>query len=422
MNSLLAPDFRQLFEFAPGLYLVLAPDLNIIAVSEAYLQATMTTRDKIIGRGLFEIFPDNPNDPKATGVRNLSASLASVIKNKKIDVMAVQKYDIRRPETEGGGFEERYWSPVNSPVLDAQGEIRYIIHRVEDVTEFVKLKQKNAEQDKTIEALGVRGQHLESEVFIRAQQLQVANRELESNKKELTDLYHQLQKLDQLKTDFIAFAAHQLKTPIAEIKGYVDNLLMGIKGEVPAEQKGYLFKIQEINERNIRLISDLLSVSQIEQDALSPNLEPVELKELVQYATRDYVDAIQKKGLRFKIKGNGHSIKVMADTYKTVEAIRNVLDNAIRFTENGSITVNLKDDHGFGVIEVEDTGTGIPENVLPKLFTKDLIFDGKRVKGGSGLGLYVAKSFMKLQKGNISVISSIGKGSKFIFTVPECYK
>src|ERR1043165_29185 len=113
------PDYRALFESAPGLYLVLTPDLRIVGASDAYLRATMTTREGILGRGIFEVFPDNPDDPEATGVRNLRASLARVLTPPQGDAMAVQKYDVRRPAEEGGGFEERYWSPFNSPVLDA---------------------------------------------------------------------------------------------------------------------------------------------------------------------------------------------------------------------------------------------------------------------------------------------------------------
>src|SRR5688572_22827970 len=107
------PDFRALFESIPGLYLVLAPDLTIVAVSDAYLDATMTRRDDILGRHIFDVFPDNPADADATGVQNLRASLERVLATGRPDAMAVQKYDIRRPAEEGGGFEERYWSPVN---------------------------------------------------------------------------------------------------------------------------------------------------------------------------------------------------------------------------------------------------------------------------------------------------------------------
>src|SRR5947207_2258670 len=109
------PDFRALFEAAPGLYLVLTPDFRIVAASDAYLRATMTRREDIVGRGIFDVFPDNPNDPGATGVRNLRASLERVLQTRASDAMAVQKYDIQRPAAEGGDFEERYWSPVNSP-------------------------------------------------------------------------------------------------------------------------------------------------------------------------------------------------------------------------------------------------------------------------------------------------------------------
>src|SRR5690349_9654621 len=114
-----SPDFRKLFEAAPGLYLVLDPALVIVAVSDAYLRATMTVRHDILGRGIFDVFPDNPGDARASGERNLRASLQRVLRDRVPDTMAVQKYDIRRPDSEGGQFEVRYWSPVNSPVLDA---------------------------------------------------------------------------------------------------------------------------------------------------------------------------------------------------------------------------------------------------------------------------------------------------------------
>jgi PAS domain-containing protein len=141
-------DFRLLFESVPGAYLVLTPDsptFTIVAVSNAYLRATKTQREEILGRGVFEVFPDNPDDPSSTGVQNLRRSLQTVLQNRNMDVMAIQKYDIERPDSEGGGFEERYWSPVNSPVLGADNEVAYIIHRVEDVTQFVQLRQQRNE-------------------------------------------------------------------------------------------------------------------------------------------------------------------------------------------------------------------------------------------------------------------------------------
>ncbi len=164
MESPQTPDFRRLFEAAPGLYLVLTPELRIVAASNAYLRATMTCREDIIGRPLFDVFPDNPADPDATGVTNLSASLERVLRLRCPDAMAIQKYDVKRPD---GRFEERYWSPLNSPVLAANGSVDGIIHRVEDVTDVVRLQFAQAEhatfkreQQHIIEQLQVRNEEL----------------------------------------------------------------------------------------------------------------------------------------------------------------------------------------------------------------------------------------------------------------------
>ena len=101
----------------------------------------MTQGSEILGKGMFAILPDNPDDPAAEGVRSLHASLLQVLKTNTADATPVQKYDIRKPESEGGG-DVRYWSPVNTPISDLNGEIQYIIRKVHDVTDFVRLKQQ----------------------------------------------------------------------------------------------------------------------------------------------------------------------------------------------------------------------------------------------------------------------------------------
>ncbi|HEY5405669.1 MAG TPA: PAS domain S-box protein [Ginsengibacter sp.] len=143
-------DFKSLFESAPGLYLVLLPDFTIVAVSDAYLKATMTVREVIAGHGLFEIFPDNPDDNEADGVLNLRASLNYVVQHKEPHRMAVQKYDIRRPD---GVFEARYWSPLNTPVLNAQNEVAYIIHNVTDVTDAQRAGDSFRKSEKDFHSL-----------------------------------------------------------------------------------------------------------------------------------------------------------------------------------------------------------------------------------------------------------------------------
>src|SRR5689334_2311225 len=163
-------DFRLLFESSPDVLLVLLPDsprFTMVGATEARLLATQTTREQTVGRGLFEMFPDNPDDPAATGASNLRASLERVLATKAADTMAVQKYDIRGPD---GAFQAKYWSPKNIPVLSASGEVRYILHRVEDVTELVQATELGHE-------LRDRTRAMEREVISRSQELAATNRE-----------------------------------------------------------------------------------------------------------------------------------------------------------------------------------------------------------------------------------------------------
>ncbi|HWA20684.1 MAG TPA: PAS domain S-box protein [Devosia sp.] len=153
MSSDDIPDFEALFEATPNLYLVLDTALRIVGVNDAYCRATMTRREDILGRLLFDVFPDNPDETDATGVGNLRASLERVLSAGRPDMMPLQKYDIQRPASEGGGFEERYWSPLNTPVLDRAGKVRWIIHRVEDVTEYVMMERNGELSERTITQL-----------------------------------------------------------------------------------------------------------------------------------------------------------------------------------------------------------------------------------------------------------------------------
>lgn len=134
-------DLLNILHHVPGLYLILNPELYIMDASNAYLNATLTKREDVIGRYIFDVFPDNPNEANATGEFNLKASLKRVLKFKKQDTMPVQKYDIRNAD---GKFLERYWDPANIPVFNAKGEVQLIIHTAKDVTDIVKsqLRQK----------------------------------------------------------------------------------------------------------------------------------------------------------------------------------------------------------------------------------------------------------------------------------------
>ena len=170
--QLSSTDFQKIFESSPDLYLVLLPDLRIIGASDAYLAATFTRREQIIGRNIFDVFPDNPNEPAATGVKHLRASLQNVLANRKPHTMAVQKYDIRKPN---GEFEVRYWSPLNTPVLNSKREVIYIIHKAEDVTDFLRIKRDREKQTVLTDDLQRRIEEMETDIIQRAQDIQKLN-------------------------------------------------------------------------------------------------------------------------------------------------------------------------------------------------------------------------------------------------------
>lgn len=451
-DDLPTPDFRALFESVPGLYLVLTPDLRIVAVSDAYLRATMTEREAILGQHLFVVFPDNPDDAAATGVRNLRASLARVLATRAPDAMAVQKYDIRRPREEGGGFEERYWSPVNSPVLDEASRVRYIIHRVEDVTEFVRLKQQDLEHTREHQALRSRVQRMEAEIFQRAQELQSANAQLRRANGELArgrdilqqglasaeenletlakayvsrqrDLEHareEAERANRSKDEFLSVVSHELRTPLNVMQGWLWQLK---KPDATADVRQ---RAIDIIERNVavqtRLVEDLLDTSRAVIGKLHVRRHPVDLTQ----ACRTAVDAIQRhaqaKALTLSLLGPETPLVISGDIDRLQQAISNLLSNAVKFTpRGGSIEVRIRREGTQARVDVRDTGIGVPAEFLATIFEPFAQADKSTAReyGGLGLGLSIVKQIVVLHGGTITAASDgEGRGTTISVGLP----
>ncbi len=165
-----AVDYAALFAGIPAPCLVLGPDLVIAEANEAYLRVTGRSRRQLLGRRIFDVFPDNPADREADGPRDLRASLERVLSSRRRDAVAVHRYDLPVPGSPGE-FETRWWSSVSAPVLDSDGEVAWIIHRVEDVTAYVQSHPPDPL------AFGP-WQKVEAELYTRAQELQRLNEEL----------------------------------------------------------------------------------------------------------------------------------------------------------------------------------------------------------------------------------------------------
>jgi PAS domain S-box-containing protein len=172
LRSSKRPDMVRLFDALPWPLLIVSRDFVMVAANDAYFRNARLTPDRVLGKPLFETFPDNPDDPDATGVANLRASLTRVLSTGLADEMPIQRYDVERTAEEGGGFEERYWLPFNSPILGEEGDVEWILHRAEDVTEVVRegaaAESVAANQRSTIADLKTANDALAREVRQRA--------------------------------------------------------------------------------------------------------------------------------------------------------------------------------------------------------------------------------------------------------------
>jgi PAS domain S-box-containing protein len=392
-----SPDFRAIFEAVPGLYLILDPSLEIVAVSDAYLAATMTRREEIVGRNIFDVFPDNPDDPAATGVANLRASLERVRERRRPDTMAVQKYDIR---DERGGFEVRYWSPLNSPVLDERGELAYIIHRVEDVTEFVRLKEHGSEQEALTSELRERTERMEAEILRRAAELQQANKELRA--------------ASAAKNEFLSRMSHELRTPLTAIGGFSELLTLA---ELDEEPRDWARTILKATRHLAGLIDEVLDISRIESGHLSLSLEPVALTPLLEETLELMKPVAARRSVVLPPPGAAAGCGyVIADAQRLKQVLTNLVGNGVKYNRpGGEVRVAVAPAEADRVrIAVQDTGNGIDERSLGRLFVPFERLDAPAAGiDGTGLGLALSRGLVEAMGGSIGVTSERGVGSTF---------
>lgn len=389
-------DFQALFEGAPGSFLVLDAQLVIVAVTDAYLAATMTERGSIEGRLLFEAFPGNPDDPTADGVSNLQASLDRVRNELVADTMPIQHYDVRRPD---GTFEVRHWSPINIPITDAAGALRYIIHRVEDVTDYVRMRSGHAT------VAGRWTMSLEAQIFLHSRELERVNRALQATHAASHEL--------------LSRVSHELRAPLTAVVGYGDLLA---RSDLDATQREWAGIQRRAAEHTLGLLEDILAIASVNSGGLSLRADRVDVGCLVEEAVDIIKPLARERGITIANAAiEGPSREVIADRQRLRQVLINLLSNAIKYNRpEGYVAVTvLPAAAGRVALSIADTGPGISEDDQTRLFTPFERLDAATSGvAGSGLGLAVCRELITAMDGTITLASTPGEGCTFTIELP----
>lgn len=255
-------------------------------------------------------------------------------------------------------------------------------------------------------------------------------KEVEEATKKLQIQNEKLKHLDKLKDDLISIAGHELRTPATVAKGNLHLLKKKMQSKSPKEREKYLQRAIDAIEREAELVSILLEASRIGKDTLDLIVEEIDFVELSKAATEDHLPQAEKKGLKLTFEQPKKRIsKIYADKTRLREVTDNLITNAIKYTNEGVIKVWIEEKDKKVWFHIKDTGVGIPQKEIPRLFqkfyrVKNYTSSTKKLMrpGGTGLGLYVSKNIVKRHGGDLTVESEVGKGSTFSFYIPLSFK
>jgi two-component system, OmpR family, phosphate regulon sensor histidine kinase PhoR len=239
-------------------------------------------------------------------------------------------------------------------------------------------------------------------------------------KEEIAVIFHDItniRDLEKIKTDFVSNISHELRTPLTAIKGFVETLQDKVVSE---ENRHYLDIVGRNTDRLINIINDLLFLSELEEKSMELEPTEVDLKVLLESITRIFEQKLKEKSLSLRMDISAELPLIKADPFKLEQMFINLIDNAIKYTEKGSIKISLKEKEGKIEIVTEDTGIGITNEHLSRIFERFYVVDKSRSKklGGTGLGLSIVKHVVMLHNGFIDVQSTPGSGTKFIILLP----
>lgn len=434
-------NYQKIFESSPSLFLLLmpnAPDFTIIDASEKYLEATLTRREEIINRRLFDVFPENPNDLESRGTDNLRNSLETVIATKQQHIMALQKYDIPVPISRGGGgFEERYWNPLNTPVLNNQNEILYIVHKVEDVTSSVLL-QKDAERKSAhIEEsesriniiltallkytsldfstkLVVSGKGDELDAIISG--LNSLSQKLENHINLLKSTNQELEYANKELDSFSYSVSHDLRAPLRAINGF-SRVLLEDYGDIMDNNGKHIVDVIIKNAQRMGvLIDDLLSFSRLgKQNLIKTELS---IEKIVDSVIQEVEAQSHHNIIEFKV---GYLDNSEGDSSMLKLVFTNLISNAVKYSskkDKAVIEIGSFKEEDQIIYYVKDNGAGFDMRYYDKLFGVFQRLHSSAEFEGTGVGLALVQRIIKKHSGKIWAESTVNHGATFYVSLP----
>ncbi len=239
------------------------------------------------------------------------------------------------------------------------------------------------------------------------------------NLTERNNIENELKKSERLKTEFMNIAAHELKSPVTPIKGYLDLIISDT--EASEKVKNWASISLRNSERLLRLVNDILDVSRLGSDTMRFDMGKLNTADILNEIAEDMKPAVENKNLEFKIHISDNLPHILGDRCRLLQVLRNIIGNAIKFTDNGYISIEAKREGDYILISVEDTGTGISDEELKKIFTKfyQAYTGNDRNNEGTGLGLFICREIIEKHNGKIWAESKLREGSKFLIKLPS---
>jgi two-component system, cell cycle sensor histidine kinase and response regulator CckA len=392
-------DYKALFGSLPGMYLVLKQDFKILAVNDQYLKITLEKYEKLVGSNFFETFQKNLNNPEDEGMRQVKISLEKVMKDKSPDYMSIQKFKIRKKTSGNEKYEERYWRILNTPICNKKNEIDYIILKIDDVTENMKLKLENIQNNKDF--LRLRYKDVQKEKIQRSQRIESIGQLTGGVSHDINNMLTIINlncdiilNSSQSISSVVKKQCEQIKKTCKHAARLIQQILRFTKKQtVNAKVLNINFSIIDIEKMLLRLLSENISLELNLDNGIDNILaDPAQIEQIILNLVINSRDAILDIG---KIRIETSNIYIERDS------------------EFGSHKISAGK---YILLSVQDNGIGMDPETQAMIF--EPFFSTKEEGKGTGLGLATVFTIVGHYKGTIDVKSERGKGTAFHIYLP----